>query len=307
MENQKDKQTELVPGVGRLPYPAYRGNEPYIFVSYAHLDKDKVFEEIKRFNEAGFHVWYDEGISPGNEWTDEIADALEKCSLFVVMITPTSAPRQNVINEINFALDENKPFLAIHLEETKLKGGLKLRIGAMQAILKYNMSPEEYAYKYTEAFKRLGLKNDKAASSQENAAQSTAPTAMAGEAGKPSAKKRKSNDFVVRAGMLKKYTGTDKDLVLPSSVSMLNASSFKNCNDFIESVDLNNVRTMMRGTFSDCPNLHTVKASKSLTPINPNVFENCPNLTLYIRRNQIQLGAKLFEDKFCGKKVVYLD
>ena len=31
-------ETKLVPGVGRLPYPAYRGKEPYIFVSYAHRD-----------------------------------------------------------------------------------------------------------------------------------------------------------------------------------------------------------------------------------------------------------------------------
>ena len=152
--------TRLVPGVGRLPYPAYRGDEPYVFISYAHDDKDLVFPEIKRFNEAGFHVWYDEGIAPGNEWTDEIAEALDKCSLFVVMLTPTSAPRPNVLNEINFALDEDKPFLAIHLQETVLRGGLKLRIGSKQAILKYNMSEEEYAYKYTEAFNRLGLEKN---------------------------------------------------------------------------------------------------------------------------------------------------
>ncbi|MBR5015554.1 MAG: toll/interleukin-1 receptor domain-containing protein, partial [Clostridia bacterium] len=111
-------ETKLVPGIGRLPYPAYRGTEPYIFISYAHDDKDIVFPEIKRFNEAGFHVWYDEGISPGNEWTDEIANALEKCAVFVVMITPVSALRKNVLNEVNFALDEDKPFLAIHLKET---------------------------------------------------------------------------------------------------------------------------------------------------------------------------------------------
>lgn len=149
--------TKLVPGIGRLPYPAYRGSEPYVFVSYAHADSEKVFAEIKRFNEAGFNVWYDEGIAPGNEWTDEIANALERCSVFAVMLTPISAPRENVLNEINFALDEKKPFLAIHLEETELRSGLRLRIGSKQAILKYNMSDEEYEYKYTEAFTRMGL------------------------------------------------------------------------------------------------------------------------------------------------------
>ena len=92
-EDKNTMETKLVPGVGRLPYPAYRGKEPYIFVSYAHRDSPRVFEEIKRFNDAGFHVWYDEGIAPGNEWSDAIAEALSDCAVFVVMLTPTSAPR----------------------------------------------------------------------------------------------------------------------------------------------------------------------------------------------------------------------
>ena len=33
------RKTTLVPGVGRLPYPAYRGKEPYIFVSYVLTPK----------------------------------------------------------------------------------------------------------------------------------------------------------------------------------------------------------------------------------------------------------------------------
>ena len=128
MEDTNIMQTKLVPGVGRLPYPAYRGNDPYVFVSYAHLDQDRVFAEIKRFNEAGFHVWYDEGISPGNEWPEEIAEALSKATVFVVMLTPTSAPRENVLNEIDYALDEHKPVIAIYLEEAELTPGLRLRI-----------------------------------------------------------------------------------------------------------------------------------------------------------------------------------
>ena len=151
-------QTKLVPGVGRLPYPAYRGKGPYVFVSYAHSDHAKVFAEIKRFNEAGYNVWYDEGIAPGSEWSDEIADALSDCSVFVVMLTPVSAPRENVLNEIDYALNEGKPFLAIYLEETELPRGLKLRVSRKQAILKYNMTEEEYTFKFTEAFTRFGLK-----------------------------------------------------------------------------------------------------------------------------------------------------
>ena len=134
----KPVKTNLVPGTGRIPIPAYHGDKPYIFLSYAHKDAALVFAEILRLNELGYHVWYDEGIAPGNEWTDEIARALEGCSLFLVMITPAAAASENVQNEINYALDEKKPFLAVHLQETELKGGIRLQIGTKQAILKYN-------------------------------------------------------------------------------------------------------------------------------------------------------------------------
>lgn len=157
MQRSDSGDTRLVPGVGRMPYPAYRGKDPYIFVSYAHMDSDRVFADIRRFNEAGYNVWYDEGIAPGSEWPDDIADRLSECAVFVVMITGNSAPRENVQNEIDYALNEGKPFLAIHLEETELPRGLKLRISRKQAILRYNMTDEEYEFKFTEAFTRFGL------------------------------------------------------------------------------------------------------------------------------------------------------
>jgi len=92
------------------------------------------------------------------KWTDEIADALEKSSLFLVMMTPNAAQSDNVQNEINYAVDEKKPFLAVHLEETELRGGVRLQIGTKQAILKYKMSEEEYVFKLVKALERLGLK-----------------------------------------------------------------------------------------------------------------------------------------------------
>lgn len=48
------------------PFKAYQGDEPYIFVCYAHDDAARVYPEIARLREVGFHIWYDEGISPGS-------------------------------------------------------------------------------------------------------------------------------------------------------------------------------------------------------------------------------------------------
>lgn len=46
------------------PFPAYQGDEPYIFVSYAHDDADLVIPELNRLREAGFNIWYGEGFAP---------------------------------------------------------------------------------------------------------------------------------------------------------------------------------------------------------------------------------------------------
>ena len=57
-DNHEEVQTRLVPGVGRMPYPAYRGKEPYVFVSYAHLDSAKVFNEGRNVEfGSGFPVF----------------------------------------------------------------------------------------------------------------------------------------------------------------------------------------------------------------------------------------------------------
>ncbi len=364
MEDRKDMQTRLVPGVGRLPYPAYRGKEPYVFISYAHLDSDRVFAEIKRFNEAGFHVWYDEGIAPGNEWSDAIAEALSNCSVFVVFLTPTSAPRENVLNEIDFALNEQKPFLAIHLDETTLPPGLKLRISRKQAILKYIMSEEEYEYKYIEAFTRFGLKRvpvqsvhtptaKEAESSSVEMDVSVPVKADGGPAGKSGdgvtigqldelvkrflerdkavspktaekaetefnedlpedARKRANGDLVrvdgfdIEHGFLRGYFGTEKDLVVPDSARVIGSLAFSG-QSFIESVDLNQAGLMIAGrlgVFCNCPNLKTVKIPPTVKEVTPDMFQYCPNLTVYVRRSQVSPD---FEARFTGKDIVYLD
>ena len=64
------------------PFEAYVGNEPYVFISYAHKDSEQVFKEISSLNSAGYKIWYDEGIEASTEWPEEIANAVLGCSAF---------------------------------------------------------------------------------------------------------------------------------------------------------------------------------------------------------------------------------
>ncbi len=127
-----------------LPFDAYQGQEPFLFASYSHQDAALVYREIDRMHHLGYRVWYDEGICPGQEWPEAVALALAQAAFFLVFVSPRALASNNVRNEINLALKKKKPFLAIHLEETELPGGVELQIGSLQAILKYEVDEERF-------------------------------------------------------------------------------------------------------------------------------------------------------------------
>lgn len=125
---------------------AYEGNQPYIFVSYAHKDSKKVFQIIEQLQKRGYRIWYDEGIEPGTEWPENIAQHLIKADTFIAFVTDNSMNSANCRREINFALSKEKPFLTIILEKTEIPAGMELQISAQQSILKYNFSDENRFY-----------------------------------------------------------------------------------------------------------------------------------------------------------------
>ena len=118
-------------------FKAYEGNEKYIFISYAHKDSDMVYPIIERLNAEGYRVWYDDGIAPGSEWPENIADHLARCETFLFFASPNSVSSDNCKREVNFALAHKKNFFTISLVPTQFSLGLELQISTQQNILFY--------------------------------------------------------------------------------------------------------------------------------------------------------------------------
>ncbi len=129
------------------PFDAYEGDKPYVFVSYAHKNSDIVYAHISKLHEAGFRIWYDEGIDPGADWSDEIAAALHGCAVFLVFISEASLASHNVRKEIIFAIDQRKHMLCVHIEEVELPLGLKMQLGNIQALLESRFHDKEKFYR----------------------------------------------------------------------------------------------------------------------------------------------------------------
>ena len=99
---------------------AYEGQEPYLFVSYAHDDAHLVYPIVERLVMDGYRIWYDDGIRGGENWRKIISDKISRCSQFLLFVSKESCESYDVHAEINLALDLHKKFVIINLDNTQL-------------------------------------------------------------------------------------------------------------------------------------------------------------------------------------------
>lgn len=301
-----EKQAEQSAGsVTGIPFTAYKGKEPYIFVSYAHVDSTVVYPIISEFHNDHYNVWYDEGIEPGIEWPEEIAKALDGCALFLVFVTPASVSSPNVRNEINFALAKKLPFIAIHLQETELTPGLQLQMGSKQAILKYNMEYEFFKRKYTYSFEtvlrapvrrntppiRSAVEVSAPAHSPVSAVEPAVPHAQESNPTEPvAAKKDITDDCEWIGNKLIRYLGSEKEVTIPFRASKLFSNAFKD-NPTIEKITIpSSVATIDFAAFDNCPNLNLVIIEGKFVQIgngNLDVASRCSKIAIQCHRNSL--------------------
>ena len=123
----------------------YEGPQPYIFVSYCHQDKTQVYPYIEMLAKEGYRIWYDEGITPGDEWTENIARHLDGCSIFVAFITRASLNSHNCRREINYAVLKDKRTVSLFLEDVSLSAGMEMLLSGRQGIFRSKFgSPEDF-------------------------------------------------------------------------------------------------------------------------------------------------------------------
>ncbi|MBQ8682951.1 MAG: tetratricopeptide repeat protein [Clostridia bacterium] len=81
--------------------------DAYVFLSYRKKDRQHARELMRLIHKNDFcrdiAIWYDEFLTPGENFNDAIRDALEKSGLFVLAVTP------NLVNEVNYIMTTEYP------------------------------------------------------------------------------------------------------------------------------------------------------------------------------------------------------
>ncbi|MCX5673866.1 MAG: SUMF1/EgtB/PvdO family nonheme iron enzyme [Planctomycetota bacterium] len=133
-----------------LPFRAYKGSDPFVFISYAHTDKEAVYADLAALDQERYRIWYDEGIEWTQNFADEIAKAIKRCSFFIAFVSPRAIHSEYVHNEVWMGLKEQKQFLSIFLEDTDLPGAWELELGPKQAAMRFQLDRQQYLRKLKE-------------------------------------------------------------------------------------------------------------------------------------------------------------
>ena len=123
---------------------AYKGDQPYIFISYAHKDSEVVLPIIARLQKDGYRVWYDEGIAPGSNWDVYISEHLDQSANVLGFLSKSYVKSQNCRDELALTRLKGKPMNLVYIDDVQLSPGLKMRYGRIQALFLQNMPEEEF-------------------------------------------------------------------------------------------------------------------------------------------------------------------
>ena len=89
---------------------------------------------------------------------------------------------------------------------------------------------------------------------------------------------KENDDFVIRAGVLEKYNGSETKVTIPDTVHFIGAQAFLNCYGLTEVIIPEGVIAIKGSAFSSCCSLKKVSFPNTLIEIESLAFLGCENL-----------------------------
>ena len=113
---------------------AYRGSEPFVFVSYAHADDKLAYPLIAGLQERGLRIWFDDGMDIGDLWDEVLAKRVKQCSAMLCLVSTRFTDSNNCLDEIHNAKEQKKELLILHLEDEVLPEIFQFRYSRFHAL-----------------------------------------------------------------------------------------------------------------------------------------------------------------------------
>ncbi len=133
-------------------------NEPFLFISYAHKDAERIKPFFKILEDNNFRYWYDEGLPSGEDYSGQIGRHIKCAVQFIVFMSRNAQNSKFVRNELHVANKHDKNILVVYIENFELDDGLELTIDRNQNLCAYRYNESEIARKFYNEISKDALK-----------------------------------------------------------------------------------------------------------------------------------------------------
>ena len=119
-----------------------------------------------------------------------------------------------------------------------------------------------------------------------------------------------ASDFIIEDGVLKKYTGTGRKVVIPDSVKTIGNWAFRSCScSSLTSITIpEGVTSIGNGAFEWCSSLTSITIPDSVTSIGDSAFSDCSCLTsITIPNGVVSVGKLAFSGCSCLTSITIPD
>lgn len=243
---------------------SYDGDEPYIFVSYSHVDVPKVREILKRIDKEKYRYWYDDTMEIGEDFRLELQTRIENCSAFLLFISDASMQSKYCGMEIITAFKNNKRIFPVYLDDaTVIPGALKMILENLQHVKGASINKDA---RYID--KLIG-----------------------------SLPVETMRSLSIDDGVLTRCKDGSREITVPSDVKIIGDSAFKNC-EKLEVLNIGNeVESMLTEACRGCKRLQSLVLPKNVRYIGESAFRDCTSLSsLVVENDDIELGERAFEN-----------
>jgi len=136
----------------------YKTVGPYLFVSYASKDRNRVLPVIDELDRLGVRFWIAPNqIAAGTDYTQEIAKAISDANGVVVFLSSCAFKSGHVKKELNIALKKQKPTIPLLLEEVETPDEFLYNLEGLQHIELFREPAEHWVDEVRRALEALDI------------------------------------------------------------------------------------------------------------------------------------------------------
>jgi hypothetical protein len=122
------------PAFPHVRTPASTKIEPYVFLSYAHKNRDFAAVVMQFLTSAGVNFWWDDGIQPGSVWDESLEERISNCSILMACLSSDYQGSKYCRRELKFADLLGKEILPIARDPVTWSDGLRLMFQDLQIL-----------------------------------------------------------------------------------------------------------------------------------------------------------------------------